>query len=144
MKKHKEQEGQSIRPFRAFVTQFVRFGIIGAMNTLLSLGIIYGIIWFWPQAYLLGNAVAWVLTVFLSYVLNRRFVFSAFRQAFWRGAAKCYLSYSAGLVISSLLLLFWVEGIGLSKTVAPIINVILMVPVNFLFARLFTFRGRGE
>ncbi len=122
----------------------MRFGAIGVLNTALSLGIFYAITWVWPQAYLLANAVAWVLTVFLSYVLNRHFVFSADRQPFLRGVAKCYLSYCAGLAISSLLLLLWVEGIGLSKTVAPLVNAVLMVPVNYLFARLFTFRCREE
>ncbi len=43
---------------RSTVLQFVKFGIVGVSNTLVSLGVYYVFIWIDPAWYLLGNVRA--------------------------------------------------------------------------------------
>ena len=60
---------------REWLTQFVKFGLVGAVNTLLSLGINYLFIWIDPSLYLWGNFVGWAVSVLNAFYWNNRFVF---------------------------------------------------------------------
>lgn len=60
---------------REWLAQFVKFGLVGAANTLLSLGINYLFIWIDPSLYLWGNFVGWAVSVLNAFYWNNRFVF---------------------------------------------------------------------
>lgn len=53
---------------------------------------------------------------------------------------RSYLSYGfTGLILSEILLYVWVDKIGISEYVAPIINMIICLPVNFILNKFWTF-----
>ena len=54
---------------------------------------------------------------------------------------KTYLSYaSTGIVLSNILLYVFVDLIGISKAVAPFINLLITVPLNFVLNKSWAFR----
>jgi putative flippase GtrA len=132
------------KTLRALLGQLFKFGCVGLLNAALSVLIYNAVLYFNPSLYLAGNALAWVVTVAVSYLLNRRFTFKGTREAFFRGLVKCYLAYLAGLAVSTLLLLFWVEAAGIPEQPAQLINIVVMIPANFLVSKFFTFARREK
>ena len=54
---------------------------------------------------------------------------------------KTYISYAfTGLFLNSILSLLWVEVFGIPKIIAPIINLLVSVPLNFIMNKFWAFR----
>ena len=54
---------------------------------------------------------------------------------------KTYISYSfTGLFLNSILLMLWVQVFHISEYIAPVINLLVSVPVNFLINKFWAFR----
>ncbi len=135
------------------VVQFIRFGLVGVSNTILSYLLyvltLYGI-QTWKSGtgenydYLAAQTVAFVLSVLWSYYWNRKMVFVADKSEqgpVWRSLARTFVSYSlTGLFLSSILLLFWVRVLGISEYMAPVLNLLLTVPANFILHKFWAFR----
>ncbi len=128
---------------REWLTQFVKFGLVGAVNTLLSLGINYLFIWIDPPLYLWGNFVGWAVSVLNAFYWNDRFVFqksAATRKELWLRLGKSYVSYGASFLLSTLLMWLEVQVLGLSEWLSPILTLIVTIPLNFVVNKLWTFR----
>lgn len=128
---------------REWLTQFVKFGLVGAVNTLLSLGINYLFIWLDPSLYLWGNFVGWTVSVLNAFYWNDRFVFqksAATRKELWLRLGKSYVSYGASFLLSTLLMWLEVQVLGLSEWLSPILTLIVTIPLNFVVNKLWTFR----
>ena len=128
---------------REWLTQFVKFGLVGAVNTLLSLGINYLFIWLDPSLYLWGNFVGWAFSVLNAFYWNNRFVFqksAATRKELWLRLGKSYVSYGASFLLSTLLMWLDVQVLGLSESLSPILTLIVTIPLNFVVNKLWTFR----
>lgn len=60
----------------------------------------------------------------------------------WKALIKTYISYSfIGLFLNSILLVLWVKLVNVSEFVAPIFNLIISVPINFLINKFWAFRS---
>jgi putative flippase GtrA len=111
--------------------RFSRFVIVGAVNTAVTYLIYLGFVLFLP--YLVAYTVTTIFGVFLSYILNARFVF---RRPLRLVAALQYpavyiVQYFLGVVLLYLL----VEQAHLSKFVAPIAIVAATVPATYVLSR---------
>jgi putative flippase GtrA len=54
---------------------------------------------------------------------------------------KTYLSYAAtGLVLANILLYVFVDVLGIHKSVAPFISLLITVPLNFILNKYWAFR----
>ena len=131
------------------LAQFVKFGLIGVSNTLLSYVINIAALWLlapyhisWD--YVLGNLIAFVLSVAWSFYWNSRYVFRLRDRCLGtivKALLKTYASYSAtGIVLNNLLSWLWIEQLNISKYVAPIINLVVSVPLNFIINKFWAFR----
>ncbi len=129
--------------------QFVKFGIVGVTNTVISY-LIYLLFLFTFQwlgwipdfDYIAAHFIGYVLSIFWAFYWNRRYVFEKPENDCWyKELAKSFLSYSfTGIVLSTALLYLWVDIIGISKVVAPVINLCITVPLNFLLNRYWAFK----
>ena len=62
------------------------------------------------------------------------------KRSFWKVLVKTYISYSfTGLFLNSILLVFWVKICHISELVAPIINLLVSVPLNFIINKYWAF-----
>ena len=131
------------------LVQFIKFGLIGVSNTLLSYVINIAALWLlapyhisWD--YVLGNLIAFVLSVAWSFYWNSRYVFRLRDRCLGtivKALLKTYASYSAtGIVLNNLLSWLWIEQLNISKYVAPIINLVVSVPLNFIINKFWAFR----
>ena len=123
--------------------QFVKFGIVGVSNTVISLGVYEVCVQFLGMHYLAANAVGLVISVINAYYWNNRCVFGdgtkkTFAEHF-RTYLKSLTAYGGTFVLDSLLLMLWVEIVGVPETLAPILNLMITIPLNFLLNKYWTF-----
>lgn len=136
------------------MVQFIKFGIVGLSNTIISyiiyaasLLILRGINILPEIDYLIAQVTMFVLSVLWSFYWNNKMVFvqeKNEKRNIWKALLKTYISYAfTSLFLSSILLVFWVDFIGVSEFIAPIINLIVTVPINFLVQKFWAF-GKGK
>ena len=136
--------------FEAFM-QFVKFGIVGVSNTVLSYLLNIGALFTFQKLgmspnidYLVAGVFAFVISVAWSFYWNNRFVFTKSEgeeRVWWKALIKTYISYSfTGIFLNSLLSWIWVTVFGISKIVAPLINLVISVPINFLINKFWAFK----
>lgn len=135
--------------------QFVKFGLVGVSNTLISYGI-YVITLFsckglgiLPKTdYILGQILGFFISVLWSFFWNRRYVFrpeEGEQISVGRALLKTYVSYAfTGLILSPGLTILWVEILHISKLLAPIISLIITVPLNFVMNKFWAFRTKKK
>ena len=133
----------------AFI-QFIKFGIVGVSNTLLSYAINVAVLLMLSPLriswdYFAANIVAFILSVAWSFFWNNKYVFTARegeKRNIWKALFKTYVSYAVtGLVLANILSYFWIDVVGISKYAAPLLNLIISVPVNFLLNKLWAFKA---
>jgi len=129
---------EDLPSFWAFVKQFIKFGIVGVSNTLISLGIYYTLVYFGVH-YLLANLIAFLLSVLNAYFWNSRFVFKS-KGNVLKKLVKVYAAYGFTLLLSTTLLYLMVDIIGISQLIAPLINIAITVPINFLLNKFWSFK----
>lgn len=129
--------------------QFIKFGIVGVINTFGSYLINIGVLLLlkplhWSKDYVVANLVAFVLSVLWSYALNSKFVFKVEEGRTrnpYKALLKTYASYAfTGILLNNVMSYIWIEKFGISKYIAPLLNLIVSVPVNFLMNKLWAFR----
>ncbi len=131
--------------------QFIKFGIVGVSNTILSY-VIYVVSLlqfrslqiFTTADYFAANILAFVLSVLWSFYWNNKMVFileDGEERSILRALLKTYVSYSfTGLFLNSILLVLWVNVLHVSEFIAPVINLIVSVPLNFIINKFWAFR----
>ena len=125
--------------FWAFAKQFLKFGIVGISNTLLALAIYYALVFFGVN-YILSNTVAFAISVLNAYYWNRKFVFGQSGKSKPVQLAKVYAAYGLTFLLSTGLLFLMVDVLGISELVAPLINLCVTVPLNFLLNKFWAFK----
>lgn len=131
-----------------WLTQFVKFGLIGVTNTLLGYGIYILVIWILSPYnlsydYFIGSVLGFIISVLWSFYWNNKLVFNqdSGKRNILKSLLKTYLSYaSTGIVLSNILLYVFVDLMGISKAVAPFINLLITVPLNFVLNKYWAFR----
>lgn len=133
------------------LVQFVKFGIVGASNTAISYGLNvlvlnilqpYHLSW----DYIAGNVVAFILSVLWSFYWNNKYVFTqgdGETRSIWKTLLKTYVSYGfTGIVLTNILSYIWIDLLGISKYIAPLINLIISIPLNFIINKLWAFKTK--
>lgn len=131
--------------------QFVKFGIVGVSNTLISYILYAGSLLALNNIggikkynYLIAQIIAFVLSVLWSFYWNNKMVFvieDGKQRNIWKSLIKTYISYSfTGLFLNSILLILWIDIIGISEFIAPIFNLLVSVPLNFVINKLWAFK----
>lgn len=121
--------------------QFVKFCLVGVSNTLISFGIYCVFVLINKKLYLVGNAVGFVVSVLNSYILNSKYVFKK-RDERVKTIAKTFTAYGTNLLIGTVLLYLFVDVMRLSEFIAPILNLAVTVPLNFLLNKFWVMKKR--
>ena len=137
--------------YKNSLQQLIKLGISNSIVSygiyMLTLYILQLNEWFPTVDYIVSNIVSWFISVAWSFYWNRRFVFKAVdnKEVPWKLALiKTYLSYAfTGLVLNNILLVIWIEVLSISKAIAPIINIAIGFPINFLLSKFWAFRKKS-
>ena len=130
------------------IVQFVKFGLIGLTNTVISYLLNAGTLlllekYNWEWDYIAANMVAFTLSVLWSFYWNNKYVFvrkENEERVIWKALLKTYISYGiTGIVLTNILSFVWISILGISKYLAPIINLVISVPLNFILNKKWSF-----
>jgi putative flippase GtrA len=121
----------------------LRFLIVGGINTLLGLSIIYVLIWAFHLHDVWANLIGYGIGIAVSFLLNARWTFSfrgPFGGAAWRFVAIVGLGYLANLATVSVCL----HGLSLPSFIAQAAGVLPYALVTYLGSKFFVFVQRLE
>ena len=138
--KNKEQ-------IKNLIIQFIKFGTVGAINTVLSYAITNGAYYLLHLHEQISNIIAFVITVFISFMLNGRFVFTENKEErnFWKSLLKVYASYSiTGVFLTAILLYIEEELLGIPHYIATLMNLVVTIPINFLLNKFWAYKVKGK
>ena len=127
--------------------QFIKFGTVGAINTVLSYAITNGAYYLLHLHEQISNIIAFVITVFISFMLNGRFVFTENKEErnFWKSLLKVYASYSiTGVFLTSILLYIEEELLGIPHYIATLMNLVVTIPLNFILNKFWAYKEKGK
>ena len=122
------------------IKQFVKFGIVGITNTIVSLVIYYMFIYINMRLYIAGSICGFIVGVLNSYYWNNRFVFKSDYRNHIKAIVKTFMSYGFTFLLSTILLIIMVEFLHVSEIFAPLFNLIITVPLNFLLNKFWAFK----
>lgn len=127
--------------------QFIKFGTVGAINTVLSYAITNGAYYLLHLHEQISNIIAFVITVFISFMLNGRFVFTENKEerSFWKSLLKVYASYSiTGVFLTAILLYIEEELLGIPHYIATLMNLVVTIPLNFILNKFWAYKEKGK
>jgi len=118
--------------------QFIKFGFVGIGNTIITF-IVYYILIFFSVPYSIANIIGYTVGILNSYFWNSKYVFKTSGNKVF---VKTFISYSITIVISTLSLYIIIDMCEVSKYIAPIINILIITPINFMLNKYWAFKKK--
>ena len=90
-----------------------------------------------------GNIVGWVVSVANAFFWSNRYVFrneDNSAAAIAKRILKTYLTYGSTFLLATLLLYLEVQVWDISEWIAPLINLLITIPLNFFLNKLWAFK----
>lgn len=124
------------------ILQFIKFCFVGVSNTLVAWACYYLFLWIDEDLYIVGSVVGGMVSIANAFYWNDQFVFKSNNND-WRSKlkrlGKTYISYGGTSLFGLLLLWVEVRFLGVSKLIAPPLNLIITIPLNFMLNKNWTF-----
>jgi putative flippase GtrA len=129
-------------PAALVLVQFVKFGVVGVSNTLLTLVVYTLLLKVFGVWYLAASAIGFAVGAINGFLLNRRWTFrdhvgDAFTPVRWGIVQTCGLGVNEGL------LYVFVHDAALDKLLAQVCATAFVTVSTFFANRAWTFRGHG-
>ena len=138
----KQLKGINKDNWKQVLCQFIKFGIVGISNTIVSTAIYYVFIWINKNLYFWGNAAGWVISVFNSFFWNNIFVFKDSQMGFFKKLLRTYIAYGGSFLLGSVLIVLQVSVFNVSEWLAPWINLVITIPINFILNKFWAFKAK--
>ncbi len=125
------------------ILQFIKFGLVGVSNTLVSMACYYVVLFINEKWYMIGSILGTVLSIANAFYWNDKYVFKNSnndKKSKLKRLGKTYISYGGTSILSNLLLYLEVSIFAINKTIAPIVNLIITIPLNFIINKIWTFK----
>ena len=127
--------------------QFIKFGIVGVSNTLIHY-FTYLICIFAGCHYLIASVIGFLVSVLNAFYWNNKYVFVKEENAtrsLWQAFLKTFLSYAGtGLVLENVLLVIWVRFLHVPEAIAPLVTLLITIPINFILNKFWAFKDRKK
>lgn len=173
-KEESETEQKSVvrKKGLAALWQFIKFGLVGVSNTVVSY-VTYSICYYVFHSNVhVANIIGFIISVLNAYFWQSKFVFKESEEGehrvWWQVLIKTYISYAfSGLFLTEVLLIVWLNllnisqfleplvvwlsGFGISITavdaavsLAPFLNMAITIPINFCINKFWAYRQKSK
>lgn len=115
--------------------------LFGVLTTVVNIMAYYVLVRFFRINYIISNIMAWILSVLFAYITNRWYVFESKNNNFFY---EMISFFSARLVTGLMdIILMWVlvDNNILDDFIAKIIVNVIVIILNYIFSKLFVFKG---
>ena len=133
--------------WKKLIIQFIKFGLVGVSNTLVSWACYYLVLWINEDLYLLGGLIGTVVSIANAFYWNDKYVFAGGKKDLKSKLirlGKTYISYGGTSLLGMFLLWLEVDVFGMSKIIAPPVNLLITIPLNFLINKFWTFKNKEQ
>lgn len=117
--------------------QLAKFGIVGALGYAINLGVYILILGVGAH---IAAAVSFVVSASSNYWWNRHWTFAENKGHFGQQGVKFFVVSAGALLVNQLWLLVFLDWLKFGKIEAQAIAILLVVPLNFLGNKLWSFR----
>lgn len=122
------------------IRQFVKFAIVGAIGTVIDIGILYFLHEIVGLNLYLANAISFSCAVVSNYTWNSIWTFGDQEREHSRQLVQFIVISVVGLILSSVLLFFFHDIMGLYYLFAKCLAILIVLFWNFSANRYWTFR----
>lgn len=122
------------------ILEMVRFGIMGCVNVVINL-ICYWVLISQGMHYGTAYGIGYMVSIVNAYFMGNKFVFKKedAEENKVLGMIKVFAVYTATLLMSEMLLKLQIDHLGITKTIAPILNLCIVSPISFLLNKFWAF-----
>ena len=131
----------SKQDFLGFVWQVVIFGIVGCSNTVISL-VVYWVLCYLGMHYIVSFAIGEVISILNAYIWSSLFVFrqkEGQRRNHGKAMVRVFVIYLSTFLLAELLLYVQVDCLSWNEKLAPVLNLLCTIPINFLLNKFWAF-----
>lgn len=121
----------SITISKEHIRRWISFLTGGFLNTLLTYGIYLLLNMF--ISYQKSYVIAYVTGIVFSYLFNAQIVFNVKKS--WKGLMAYPLVYLLQYILAALMLSLMVERLGIPKEIAPLLIIVLLLPLTYLLSK---------
>ncbi len=121
--------------------QLIRFVTVGASGYVVNLGVFAACVHLLGINYKISAVIAFVVSVFNNFWLNRHWTFDAKHQHPMFQAARFFAISLLTFAFTYVLLIVLVDSAGMSKVPAQAIAIAAGTPLSFLGQKLWSFRA---
>lgn len=118
---------------RKLLIEVIKFIIVGAINTLNYYIIYLTLLKIFKVPYLISHSVGFLISFFISFLLNCYFVYKV--QPTWKKFLSFPLTQLINMGVQTFLLWLLVDIYQLSAIFAPIIGLVVTVPITFMLSK---------
>jgi len=121
------------------IRQLLSFGVVGVLNALIYYALYAALVSLkvHPQ---IANAVAFVLSLLNSFILNRQWTFRRKNPYLPIIAVRFLAVYLANYLVGAALLWSYIDLFHINKYFAPLLCLPLTVPISFLINKKWVFK----
>jgi len=120
--------------------QFIKFSLVGVLNTAIHYGVFYVLYRFGGFYYLLASGMAFGVALTHSYILNKIWTFKQRESRGHREFSKFFLVNILSLAANLATLAILVESLAVHPPIAQLLAYGISWAMNFLGNRFWTFR----
>lgn len=131
-----------MKKIKSILNQFIKFGIVGVINTVSSWIIYYTLLYFHVH-YILSTTIAYILSSIIGFILNKIWVFKN-KNKISSSLLKYVVTYGSSFFLNIGLMYLLVDIIGISDKLAPILVLFFTIPYNFIFSKLWVFGHKSN
>lgn len=125
------------------ILQFVKFGIVGVSNTVISFAVYILILKAFGVWYVAASGIGFAVGAINGFLWNRAWTFrghvgDALTPVRW------FVVQSCGLLVNLALVYVFVDGVGLGKLTGQAATIAIVTVLTFFVNRAWTFKGSAE
>ena len=117
--------------------QLAKFGLVGLSGYVVNLAVYAALLGIGPHK---AALVSFVVSAANNYWWNRHWTFSDQKGHFAQQGLRFFVVALAALAVNQLWLLVFLDWLGWGKIVSQAIAIVLVMPLNFLGNKLWSFR----
>jgi len=126
-----------------FVVEAMKYGLIGVVNTLLTLSVIFALIYWLGAPAMVANAMGYALGFCCSYLLNRVWTFRS-QAPMGRSAGRYLVAALVAYGLNAAVIHGGIVWFGASEYWIQPVGALVYTGSLFLLSRMWVFRSHGE
>jgi putative flippase GtrA len=125
------------------IRQFSKFAVVGVINTLINLAVLFALTDFFQVYYMFSAVIAFLVAVTNSFVMNKTWTFNEKLRHRAKSKYAKFITVSVIALISNLFFLYiFVEIFMLWYMSAQVLAIALTFMINFLGNKMWTFGSK--